>query len=59
MGSEMTKQALVMSQELHASHRRKGAQHPAGEQHQSLVKGHKAVASFALASEGLKLGDGH
>lgn len=46
MGSEMTKQVLVMSQELRASHRRKGAQHPAGEQHHSLVKGHKAVASL-------------
>jgi len=44
MGSEMIKQVIVMSQELGTSHRRKGAQHPAREQHQSLVKGHKAVA---------------
>lgn len=54
MGSEVTKQVLVMSEELHASHRRKEAQHPPSEQHCSLVKGHKAVA---LVSEGLKLGD--
>lgn len=40
MGSEITGQVLVMSQELCASHGRKGAQHPAGEQHHSLVKGH-------------------
>lgn len=58
MVSETTRQELVMSQELCTSHRRKGTQHCSGKQHYSLVKGHKAVASFALVSEGLNPGIG-
>lgn len=53
-----------MYQELHASHRRKEAQHPAGKhpagkQHCSLVKGQKSSCITDFVCEGLKMGDIH
>lgn len=55
----MTKQRVVTYQELCASHRRKEAQHPAGKQHCSLVKGQKSSCITDHVCEGLKMGDIH